>query len=275
VDPTRLKKHAARYPANDRLTMSSHRVTDELLARLETGGPWQKPWNSERNLATGATYRGANAVLLATQPYASPWWLTSRDAQRLGGIIKEGERGTPLYWTPRDEPDNNSPALRPDTVFNLEQCARITAPPPPQPHLTLERIATEMPAPPRIEENWWQAAYQPEPDTVYLPSKDAFDSPENYYATLFHELIHSTGHKQRLNRDGITRRPPYDSPLYAQEELTAEIGAAFLCSEAGIAPHTIDIAAQINDWLKELHHPATLIQAANDAQRGADHILRR
>jgi antirestriction protein ArdC len=92
---------------------------------------------------------------------------------------------------------------------------------------------------------------------------------------LFHELTHSTGHWQRLNRQTLTDLCPFGSTNYSKEELVAEMGAAFLCGVAGIANETVDSsAAYIQSWLTKLKNDTRLvILAAAQAQKAADYIL--
>ena len=109
-----------------------------------------------------------------------------------------------------------------------------------------------------------------------IPSADKFISQEEYYATLFHELIHSTGHPSRLNRELQGRHEAKQS--YAKEELIAEIGSAFLCSMLGIDNSDIlqNKAAYIQSWLKALKDDKRLVvKAASHAQKAVDYILKR
>ena len=69
-----------------------------------------------------------------------------------------------------------------------------------------------------------------------MPERGQFDGAEAYYATLFHELVHSTGHESRVGRQGIEAFAGFGSESYSKEELVAEIGAAYLCAEAEIEP---------------------------------------
>ena len=107
-----------------------------------------------------------------------------------------------------------------------------------------------------------------------MPSPKWFDSPEAYYATLYHELGHSTGHPSRLARFA---EGTFDSSEYSKEELVAEMTAAFLCAEAGISPASIDEqAAYVGAWLKVLKNDSRLIvTAAAQAEKAADLILGR
>jgi antirestriction protein ArdC len=91
-----------------------------------------------------------------------------------------------------------------------------------------------------------------------------------YYATLFHELIHSTGHPCRLNRPTLTESAGFGSDPYCREELVAELGAAFLCGHTGIENTIQNSAAYLQNWLEALKNDRTLIvQAAAQAQKAA------
>ena len=110
-----------------------------------------------------------------------------------------------------------------------------------------------------------------------MPNRERFENEAGYFATLFHELIHSTGHASRLNRPTVTEAAGFGSNPYCREELVAEMGAAFLCGQAEIAERTIDrSAAYIKGWLGKLQaDPMLIVQAAAQAQKAADFILNR
>ena len=112
---------------------------------------------------------------------------------------------------------------------------------------------------------------------VGLPPRERFERAEGYYATVFHELVHSTGHEKRLKRSTLTESAGFGSNPYCKEELIAEMGAAFLCGQAEIGERTIDnSAAYLNGWLEQLKNDKTLIvQAAAQAQKASDFILGR
>lgn len=108
-----------------------------------------------------------------------------------------------------------------------------------------------------------------------MPNASNFDSANDYYRTLFHELIHSTGHQSRLNRVLNTN---HKSEAYAKEELTAEMGAVFLSAWAGILWYNNkNHAAYLKSWnnaIKEAENDSKFImRAAAAAQKATDHIL--
>jgi antirestriction protein ArdC len=107
-----------------------------------------------------------------------------------------------------------------------------------------------------------------------MPARTAFDSPAEYYATLFHELTHSAGHAKRLGREGFDRPQMFASESYSREELIAEMGSAMLCGVAGIEQKTLaNSAAYLKTWIARLKSDSKLIvSAASAAQKAADYI---
>jgi len=136
-----------------------------------------------------------------------------------------------------------------------------------------ERLASQMPNPPAREQSV-RAYYRPSNDTVGMPAKNAFNSAESYYATLFHELTHSTGHTSRVGRDGIEKLERFGSESYSREELVAELGSAMLCGVCGIAPAVLENSASyLKAWIDVLKSDSRLIvTAASAAQKAADYI---
>ena len=136
-------------------------------------------------------------------------------------------------------------------------------------------IVENYPNPPAIKHEGNQAYYSPSGDYVKMPKKEQFDSINDYYRTLFHELTHSTGHDKRLNR-GINLM--LEKEDYAKEELVAEFGAVFLSAWAGIMWYTNkNHAAYLKSWnsaIKEAENDNKfLMKAASLAQAATDYIL--
>ena len=117
--------------------------------------------------------------------------------------------------------------------------------------------------------------YVPAKDEIHLTAEESFHTPSNYYATLFHEAGHSTGHKSRLCRDGITGMNFHGSHEYSKEELVAELTATILSGIAGIENDIIENSASyINSWSKKLKdNPDWFMEASSKAQRAVDHIM--
>ena len=280
-------------------------VTTRIMDALQQGVvPWHKPWDARqgrpRNLVSGKPYRGMNVWILAGQG-GSPFWLTYRQAQQIGGHVKQGERGTMvIFWkvvakkaqaaaageTAEEKKPRGFAMARAYTVFNACQCelpehwrerAEITDPELPEADKiqACEQIVAGMPKRPEIVHAGVRAFYRPGVDRVTMPEPARFETPERYYSTVFHELTHATGHTSRLWRPTLVDMVAFGDTNYSKEELVAEMGAAFLCGVAGIENRTvIDSASYIQSWLRALENDTKLlIGAAAQAQRAADYIL--
>jgi antirestriction protein ArdC len=127
-----------------------------------------------------------------------------------------------------------------------------------------------------ITEGGAQAFYRPSVDAVTMPDRYRFKEAEPFYATLFHELTHATGHGTRVGRDFNASKRWGDS-AYAMEELVAELGAAFLCSHHGVSKaERADHASYIASWLKVLKSDSRAIfKAAADAQAAVNWLVTR
>ncbi len=270
-------------------------ITDRIIKLLEAGTvPWHRPWAGShlqpRNLISDKPYRGVNAFLLAAAAYESPYWLTFKQAKNREGTVKKGQRGYPCVfwnWVDRDDPKTGEttqhPFMRYYTVFNAQQCVGIDCPDNPLPARTFspirccEDVVGGMPRAPPICHGGDRACYTPSTDQVQMPPRERFEKEEGYYTTLFHELVHSTGHDSRLARPGITDSILFGSHRYSQEELVAEMGATFLCGHTGIENAVIDnSAAYIASWLRRLRNDQRLvIQSAAQSQKAVDYILDR
>ncbi len=171
--------------------------------------------------------------------------------------------------------------LRLYRVFNLEQCelpeAVLNKLPKIETHQhdsidSAERIIAGMPNAPEIEYAGSKAFYSVNTDRITIPPRSLFESVEEFYSTLDHEVIHACGSPKRLNRESIAEAAPFGSPTYSREEMVAELGAAYLCAEAGISNVTIaNQASYIAGWLKKCREDRKLlIHAAAQAQKAAD-----
>ena len=141
-----------------------------------------------------------------------------------------------------------------------------------------EKIIREMPNPPACEFNAERALYIPVIDIMSMPNPGCFENSEFYYSVFFHELIHSTGHKSRLDRPPINIPIPFNSSEFAKEELIAELGSAMLCGYAGIKNKVIndDSIASMTDHLEGIHYDFSHVAyAMGQAERAAEYVLGR
>ena len=217
----------------------------------------------------------------------------TENGKPFAGGVKKGEKSCPVvFWnwimkdangkTTKDpaKAEKRIPFLKYYNVFNIAQCEGVKdkwTPKPEKDHKPIEEavaIVEAMPNAPTIEHKEAKAYYRPSTDTVNMPRLGLFDGPEEYHSTLFHELVHSTGHASRLNRDGVTGQNSFGSKDYSKEELVAEMGAAMLCGVVGIENQIIDNSvAYLRSWIKSLNDdPKMAVMAGAQAQKAADYI---
>ncbi|APW64319.1 ArdC family protein [Paludisphaera borealis] len=286
---------------NERIDIYA-RVTNAIVAELEKGvRPWHKPWNAEHAAgritrplrASGEPYKGVNVLMLwmaaEAQGFAAPIWMTFKQAKAAGGGVKAGSKGSLVVYADRirktdagedgEETERDIFFMKGYTVFNVEQIDGLpehfhaAAAPQLDP---VERIASAdlffANTLADIRHGGNQAYYAGEADYVQMPPFVSFSDAESYCSTLAHELTHWTKHPSRLNRE--FGRKQFGDAGYAREELVAEIGAAFLCCDLGLAAEPrADHASYLDHWLKVLKEDKRAIfQAAAHAQKAADFL---
>lgn len=261
-------------------------VTDFIIAELEKGQiPWRKPWQSYLspaiNYVSRKPYRGINTILL---PYSGEY-LTFKQVTELKGNVKKGEKShMVIFFKMLERTDKESgeevtiPMLRYYKVFHISQCegieSKLDLAKPLNDHerlLQAENLVSMYKDKPEIIDAG-EAWYRPSTDVVGVPEIGRFANVEEYYSTLYHELVHSTGHEKRCAREMKTH---FGSNSYSREELIAEIGASFLCTFANIEHATIqNSTSYIKGWLKQLKEDNSLIvKASSKAQEAVDYIM--
>ncbi|MBP7166582.1 MAG: DUF1738 domain-containing protein [Bacteroidia bacterium] len=278
-------------------------VTERILEQLEKGIiPWKQPWTHAgipKNLVTGKVYKGINLILLNSLGYAHNFFLTRRQLDHIGGTVLPNEKPhIVVFWSWNKQEENSAslaqeeellidehkkkkPILRFYRVFNVSQCIGISTEAipfteqPNNPIHACEEIIARMAIKPEIVHDFPEAFYDRVEDFINMPERKRFDSSEAYYDCLFHEILHWTGHSERLNRREIADSTKFGSPEYSLEELTAQIGASFLSSLTGIAEKVeVNSAAYIQGWLKALKNDRKFIVVASSyAQKGVEYIL--
>lgn len=262
-------------------------VTDKIISLLERGNlpAFKKLW-SERgsgyNYSTGKPYQGLNSLLtaLATSElgYEHNAWLTINQANKLGGKVRKGTTGKTVWlnsyrFVPKkgeNGEDLSYPLLTSFAVYNVAEIEGIDfvfgseAVPPMDLMEAANRIGVEV--------RWGgdKAAYSRGLDLIKLPLASDFNSPESLFAVFAHELIHSTGHKSRLNRTFGERFGDAD---YAKEELVAELGAAMLCAQFGVESAIEGHAGYLAEWLTVLKSDKRFIFKASSAAAKAVALL--
>ncbi len=274
------------------------RITHQIISNLEQAGTWQKLWDTPQPVSlNNHKYRGINHLLLSASGYESPVWGTFNQIRSNGGKVNKGENSRiVVFWKriirtsidPVTNKETETPGylLRYYLVFNTEQCTfdkigeqkirelsktseiirkeRFTP---------AEQIISNMPGAPKIRFGTFETpCYAPVYDEVRMPKLDYFFNSEAYYAAFFHELVHSTDHKKRLNR--FEANQFIMGASYSKEELVAELGASYLMSIAGLTPDIENARAYIKSWLSVLNdNPTWVTWAASRAQKACDWIV--
>lgn len=271
-------------------------VTNSIIEALGRGvAPWVRPWSntegSDRNGETQRPYNGINVILTMWSSlifgYQSNEWFTYNQVHKLGGNVKRGTHGTMLVlFKPMEIQELNEktgkmerkkiPLIREFHVFNRDQCEKL---PPAKPIAPMNEDARD-----ESIDSWIQrinaklvskkrstvACYMPFTDTIEMPPMKTFTSSEAYYSTLFHEHTHWTGHESRLDRD---LKNGFGTEAYAYEELVAELGSAFLCSEFRVNG-ALQHPEYIGHWIQKLQDDKKLIFSAASKARAAVEFLK-
>jgi|TARA_R110000824_G_scaffold124318_1_gene282707 antirestriction protein ArdC len=293
-------------------------ITNKVIDLLKQGvAPWKKSWKSSglagfcgagapRNYKTKKAYSGVNIMLLIMAGFESPWWMTFKQAQSMGGRVIKGEKGTTaVRWVVsyfdidgnwinpklvKKRSDYHRKTMFPSYfhVFNEAQIEGLEFPVIKEPetigpvevtHNPIENADNIIDAfedPPILKLDGRNPCYNPRTDTVHLPVLDKFSTPEQYYKTLFHEFAHSTGAEKRLNRKGIADFDKFGSEQYAKEELIAELSSCFMSEIAGFQNEETleDTASYCKGWIKKLQDdPKMIVHAMSGAQKATEHIL--
>jgi len=271
-------------------------VSARIVAELEAGAaPWIKPWSASPganvpcNAVTNRPYSGCNVLLLwmaRAAGFRTPRFLTFQQALELGGHVRKGEHGTKVFFVKNLEIREGAneaavtrlvPMMREYTVFNVDQCEglpdniiagkpmRVRNPD------TRDELADDFlrSTGADIREGYGEAMYLPSRDFISLAAFQAFKGADHFYNVAYHELVHWSGHRSRLDRDLKNR---FGSQNYAAEELVAELGAAFLCAEFGF-DGDLRHAGYIGHWIELLKaDKRAFFTACSQASKAADYL---
>lgn len=269
-------------------------VTDRIIAQLEKGVvPWRKPWSGVMggafNRVSKKPYSLLNQMLLEHDgEYA-----TFNQWKNLGGKIKKGAKSEiVVFWKIFDKEEEKDgekevkhvPYLRYFNVFHISQVEGVK----PlnqnfvehEPIEEAEKVKNDYAAREGLEirevvSN--EAFYSPAEDYIQVPCKKQYQDITEFYATLFHEMTHSSGHKNRLARlDPTATLAPFGSEDYSKEELVAEIGSSMLMNHVGIESDKTfnNSTAYIKSWLKVLKDDNKfIVGAAGKAEKAVKYIL--
>ncbi len=273
-------------------------INNRIIQSLSSGKiPWLKPWieNSPRNLFSGREYTGLNRLILGLSPFSLPYWATYRQYLSEGLQVRKGEHGQGIVYSGRtvmidnevnEEGEEMEHAkhirfLKAFVVFNVCQTdyaekgyklPDIRE----NPHLLkCDTVIQDYTGRHNIRITAGdRAAYSPQTDVITCPDISRFTTSEHFYATMFHECVHSTG--PRLSRFKRTDPVCFGSDTYGREELVAEIGSAYLASLTGINSSAVVLnqAAYLQNWVTAIKADTDLVMyAAGRAEKAADFMI--
>lgn len=269
--------------------------------------PWKgegPKLGAQHNASTGKPYRGANQMGLyvasVDRGVSDPRWMTFKQIQDVGLRLKKGSKAERVFFYEKREikekaGDSKANVVKVDgtlssdikdepksrlierhfNVFNgsdvegLAPYNKKELKPVEWRHEQCEKLIAGAGVPVHhVEGN--RAFYRPSTDEITVPLKEQFVSEGSYYATVLHELGHSTGHPSRLNRD---MRGKFGSQDYAKEELRAEIGSMMMGERLGLPVELGQHVAYVKSWVKLLtDHPEEILKACGDAEKICEHL---
>ena len=270
-------------------------VTDRIIAELEKGSiPWKRPWagvnTGAYNRISNKPYSLLNQILLGRDGE----WATFKQWTDLGGHIRKGEKSSfVVFWKIQPYEDINAdgekvvkqiPLLRYYNVFHISQVDGVE----PKAQKELKEVEP-IEAAETIKESYKErehieivetvtnkAFYSPALDYINVPCKEQYQNANEFYSTLFHEMVHSTGHETRLDRFATGEKVAFGSESYSKEELVAELGSAMMLNQIGIeTPQTFkNSAAYVQNWLQVLRNDNKfIVSAASKAEKAVNFIL--
>ena len=283
-----------------------------LIDLMEAGtNPWQREWTAasavpHMNLTTKQPYKGSNPALLELQMQmrgsSLPLWIPGGQGKARGWRPKKGskaccicmpmtitkdkldDQGQPIITNGETETTTSMFFAYKGGIFNAtdmegdglqDEIDKALALNPqrkePERLRQAEDILSKYELQP-IHEGY-RAYYSPTRDQIVLPERRNFLSSEGYYATLAHEMVHSTGHASRLHREGIVNFDGFGTDNYAKEELIAELGAFLVCTRLSIASKPENHASYLKSWITRLKEQPNFLLTAFSAAKNAANLI--
>lgn len=251
----------------EKVMTSRKQLVESILGNLKKDNRLLPPnWNKSamrpQNPVSNVYYRGGNRFRLMNAAiengYKDPRWCTYIQAKENGWQVQKGAKGVLCEkWILSKEVEEvdsdgkvaldkngvpkkktiqlDRPIVNYFIVFNGENINNI-------PELELPSLTRDESL--KIAEDFIQSSkcpinevaqdsafYDPINDKIVLPLKESFHTTEDFLGVTLHEMSHSTGHANRLNRPMMNM---FGTPDYAREELNAEIGTIFTKCDLGI-----------------------------------------
>ena len=289
-----------------KISKTKEELVNMYIDSLKEGKiPWRERWVSSLNVngISDKEYKGINQLLLSYVTYKEQYndnrWFTYYQIKQKGYKLKDAKgKGIPVeFYSVYDIKNKKKIDFadyerlvneRPETKVNYRLIcntsyvfnASLIEGVPEQDKYPydksipannfIKKIISKLGV--KYSERGNEAFYSPTTDEIVLPESKKFYDEYSYYATQLHEISHSTGSKDRLNRNIDFK----DKKSYAREELVAEISSSFLMAKLGIIPETEDYnnhKSYIQSWISILEDkPNELFKAINESNKVYDYI---
>lgn len=289
--------------ALDMINSDRKKIVDKLIENMEKGyflskDEWDKFAIRPQNPVSNLSYKGVNRLKLSLaaskEDYKDPRWVTFNQARDKGWNIKKGAKSVLcekwVFTKNVKEKDSNGKVIEKTVklerpfpnyfrVFNGEQVEGI-------PELKFESLKDKKildiadtfikSSECKISEVAQDRAYYtPSKDTITLPLREVFKDESSFLKTLLHEMGHSTGHPDRLDR---SMKGVFGSPEYAREELNAELSAIFIQGDLGMTiegEHLNDHSDYLKSWIAVLKKDYNeLFRACSSAEKIAERLYK-
>ena len=291
----------------ERLTKNRQELVNQILQLMEEKGlEWKRGWSTSDqglhyNPVSGNVYHGGNQICLMLtafiRGYTDNRWVTKSYARTEGWSIRPDAPKVTLekwiFYEKKKEinPDTGKEEYvlkkleRPKvSFFSVYNAADVIGIPEKPARKTYEHEKDEKT---QIMDHLIQSSeagicfddgneayYQPLRDEIHIPKEKYFESREEWWSTILHEMGHATGHESRLNRPQLYGDGADD---YAKEELTAELSAVFTQAELKVSlPDVVkNNAAYIKSYIQILKDdPHEFFRAAQRAGASSDRLIK-
>lgn len=271
-------------------------VTERIINQLENNIiPWEVPWTGVKTGAYNRVSKKPYSLLNQMLLQHSGEYATFKQWSDLGGKIKRGAKAEiVVFWKIQpveEEKEDGTKVIKQIPLFRYYNVFHISSVEGVEP-LEAEKLKEVEPieAAEKIKEEYKiregiridemvtnEAYYNPTRDYIKVPCKEQYKNIEEFYSTVFHEIVHSTGHKSRLDRMGSgASLASFGSEDYSKEELIAEIGSTTLLNILGIETKKSfrNSAAYIQNWLQILRNDTKfIVSASGKAEKAIKYIL--
>lgn len=270
------------------LKEAQQELTEYAISQLEAGLSWEKCWRTAdgqwpTSISSGELYKGGNLLWLTysqmMKGYSSSQWGTYKAWKDKGGTVIKGQKSTRIiFFKPIIKEEEGEKkvyfTIKGFAVFNRDQVEGL----PPIEHKENDGVVCD--SGPLFDYINAEGISIIEGTPAYIPSKDAIRLPSQFtdeaggWSAVAHEIVHSTGAEKRLNREGVAQGIT-GLHEYSYEELIAELGSLFICSQLGLSTESSkqQSAAYLANWAKNLKsNPDWLWKAAGQASRAVTYI---